>query len=142
MVELVDQLRTGNVLHAPSWSWASRPDFFRFILSTVDNPRCRIRTHLRPEFSLLGSKLVTDGINPFGRLKEASNSLLLSARLISFPDVSTPGWRLTENAEWHCSNVDKGYLILVSYDWEPDRKVYQDGNSYDSPRGTTKQQLS
>ncbi|KAK3390823.1 heterokaryon incompatibility protein-domain-containing protein [Podospora didyma] len=147
--ELTADIGKGNALHAPSWSWASRPDFFRFVLSTLDNRRCRVRTHLRQEFSLLSSNLVVDGVNPFGRLKNgASNSLSVSGRTIKFPDIFAPEWRLDEQAEWNCQNRDKGYLILVSHDWTPDKRKgyafwdHDSGRRPPPPRGTTEDQLS
>ncbi|KAK4174614.1 heterokaryon incompatibility protein-domain-containing protein [Triangularia setosa] len=140
---VLERLREGNDLHGPSWSWPGREDFFRFVHSTLDGRKSRVRTHLRPEFALLKSNVVVDGVNPFGRLREGANSLVISGRTINvsdvFPNNSTTGWTFTESADWECSNLAKGYLIMVSHDWDGGPRSY-DGKG--PPRGTTGGELS
>ncbi|KAK3353847.1 heterokaryon incompatibility protein-domain-containing protein, partial [Lasiosphaeria hispida] len=139
--ELLGDVQSGNALHAPSWSWASRPEFFRFVLSILDQRRCRVRTHLRREFELLGSSVEVDGINPLGRLQDAPNSLRLSGKVIGLADITArPGWRLRENAEWECANIERGYLVLVSCDWEAQRKGYGSGTEW-PPQGVTEEDM-
>ncbi|KAK4164610.1 heterokaryon incompatibility protein-domain-containing protein [Cladorrhinum sp. PSN259] len=129
--ELVHGLRGGNIVNGPSWSWASTPRFHRFLISALDGHMCRVRTHLRQEFSMLQSNVAVDGVNPYGALKATPNSLLVSGRLIDFSGIlKSPEWSVVENSEWDCWNAAKGYLLQVSHDWEPDRNRTGWGNRW------------
>ncbi|KAK4656381.1 hypothetical protein QC762_311340 [Podospora pseudocomata] len=139
---LLQSLQKGNPLHCPSWSWPGRrDDIFRFVHSLPDGRKCRVRTHLRPEFSLVKSNVQAEGVvNPFGRLSPEVNSLVVSGKVIPMSDFlppDKPKWEFTtESAEWRCANAEKGYLIMVSHDWDDDAA----GGS--NPAVTTEEELS
>lgn len=100
---------------APSWSWAGRENFQQFLCSDRLNTRCRVRTHLRPEYQLLESKIQIDGVNPLGRLRNAS--ILLSGRVSSLPVGSMPGADVLGKQDWKCK-VGRG-LVDIMPDWAP-----------------------
>ena len=140
LAELLVRLQEGNASHAPSWSWASRPDFFRFVVSSLDQRRCRVRTHLRPEMEVVRSNIRIDGTNDLGRL-QIGNSLGVAGKMIGLAEVTArPDWKLTENAEWECANVGRGYLVLISRDWEAKRKGYGTGTEW-PPQGVTEEEM-
>ncbi|KAK0667658.1 heterokaryon incompatibility protein-domain-containing protein [Cercophora samala] len=149
---LLQTLRKGNTLHAPTWSWAGRKavDFFRFVHSTPDLRKCRVRSHLRPEFTLVRSNVRVEGANPFGRLTPTTptpNSLTLSGRAIPLSSIlppENPSWKFyTEGADWECANPLKGYLLLVSHDWDAGPGRNHNLNDEGAPpAGSTEDQLS
>lgn len=99
---------------APSWSWAGRDNFEQFLCSDRLNTRCRVRTHLRPEYRLIESRIQVDGANPLGRLRNAS--LLLSGRVLSLPEGSVPGADVLGKQDWKCEVAGKG-LVDILPDW-------------------------
>lgn len=140
LVEVLVRLRKGNASNAPSWSWASRPDFFRFVISSLDQKRCRVRTHLRPEMEAVRATIRVDGTNDLGRL-QSGNSLAVVGKMIGLAQVTArPDWQLRENAEWECANIGKGYLISISRDWEAKRKGYGSGTDW-PPQGATDEEM-
>lgn len=140
LAEVLVRLQEGNASNAPSWSWASRPDFFRFVISSLDQKRCRVRTHLRSEMEVVRANIRVDGTNDLGRL-QSGNSLTVMGKMIGLAEVTAkPDWKLTENAEWECLNIDKGYLVRISRDWEAKRKGYGTGTEW-PPQGVTNEEM-
>lgn len=140
LAEVLVRLERGNASNAPSWSWASRPDFFHFVISSLDQKRCRVRTHLRPEMEVVRATIQVDGSNDLGRL-QSGNSLTVMGKMIGLAEVTAkPDWKLTENAEWECLNIGKGYLVRISRDWEAKRKGYGTGTEW-PPQGVTNEEM-
>ena len=112
--ELLEILNSDGLQIGPSWSWASRPDFFEFDISPRINTLCRVRTHLRPEFDLLNSSISVDGVNPLGRVQKASLKIrgrMVRLRARCFPN--TVGWVVN----W-MYNTSEGYSLSIRPDWE------------------------
>lgn len=105
----------GDGLHiGPSWSWASRSDFFQFDISPRDNRRCSVRSHLRPEFSLVSAAVTLDGINPLGRVQKSSlkvHSFVIPLRAGCMPVTGV--WC----QEWYYKTV-KGHILSIDLDWD------------------------
>ncbi|GAW15934.1 hypothetical protein ANO14919_053560 [Xylariales sp. No.14919] len=79
--ELLAKLENTPTQVAPSWSWAGRcPGRCAFEISPRINTCCRVRTHLRPEFTCLDPDIQLDGASQLGRLRRAS--LHLSGRVL------------------------------------------------------------
>lgn len=114
---LLDILQVENMKCAPSWSWAGTAYFSRFATE------CRIRTHLRQEFTLLNSTISIDGANRLGRLKYASLS-------ISGKSITCPIDYLPERTEWLCKTQD-GHILYVQPDWRA-----PEGNSFNEKEAT------
>lgn len=66
--------KTNNLI-APSWSWASTRLPVEFMITNQINITCRVRRHLRAEFVIQKSCVSIDGVNPYGRINNASISL-------------------------------------------------------------------
>lgn len=101
---------------APSWSWASRSRS-RFLITADINLTCRVRLHLRSEFKVLESRVLVDGVNPFGRISSASISLFGSTIRLSAGSVAS--MRVVDNeAELMCEPCP-GLYVFVRTDWWP-----------------------
>ena len=86
------------------------------------------------------SNIRIDGTNDLGRL-QIGNSLGVAGKMIGLAEVTArPDWKLTENAEWECANVGRGYLVLISRDWEAKRKGYGTGTEW-PPQGVTEEEM-
>jgi hypothetical protein len=111
--QLLAALNGDGLQIGPSWSWASRPDFFRFVISPRINRLCRVRSHLRPEFTLMSSIVSVDGVNPLGRLRKAS--LKLSGFMIRLRAGCLPISR-NPDREWQYK-TSKGHTLSIDPDW-------------------------
>lgn len=123
--ELLGILNSDGLQVGPSWSWASRPDFYQFDISPRVNTRCRVRTHLRPEFNLLNSNISTDGVNPRGRVKRASlkvSGLMIRLRARCFPNTKR------RVIDWKYK-TSEGYRLSIMPDWDFWR--YEENNEED-----------
>ncbi|KAF2730208.1 HET-domain-containing protein [Polyplosphaeria fusca] len=107
-----DELQIG-----PSWSWVSRPDFMEFDISTRVNRTCRVRSHLRPEFTLLSSTISVDGVNPLGRVQKAS--LKICGFLVRLRAGCSP-ISVDRASKWMCK-TSKGHTLFIDPDWRPRR---------------------
>lgn len=106
---LLDELKSERSQVGPSWSWAGdRSGRLEFLMSTRTNFRCRIRSHLRPEFTVLESNSQVNGANPFGKLQTAS--LRLSGRVV-VPKIEKVGRR------YLISRKEDGLLAVLQLDW-------------------------
>ncbi|KAI9154898.1 putative protein of unknown function with het domain [Paramyrothecium foliicola] len=119
--QLVEYLAVPNIQNTPSWSWASRPVFGRFTISMSTNTRCRIRTHLRPEFRILRASASIEGVNDFGRINGAT--LSVSGRMVQLPRKLLSEWEPESSVNKWYSTLNEGYRIFVSQDWQPEWDV-------------------
>jgi hypothetical protein len=112
--KLIVMLNGNGLQIGPSWSWASRPDCFQFIISPRINTRCRVRSHLRPEFTLLSSTISVDGVNPLGRVQKAT--LKISGLVVRLRAGCLP------NTEYRATHVNyttaKGHNLFINPDWQ------------------------
>jgi hypothetical protein len=122
--ELLDGLRGVSSELAPSWSWAGRqPGRCTFAISTRQNLRCRVRTHLRREFDLLESRVeLKSPLSPLGRLRYAS--LHLSGRTI-VPRIMIPSAR-SHGENYLVSLGQDGMLATLFLDWGKRNKLPKD----------------
>jgi hypothetical protein len=156
--ELVAFLEEEGLQIAPSWSWASRPNYVLFRISPRINSLCFARSHLRREFTLLDLSIAIDGVNPLGRIKKASLKISgFAVRLntghmpLTYENVSTweyttsGGHTLTMNTDWldweneeidaesvRMANFGKLQLLIVSSccsDWSGTSSRYAAPNS-------------
>lgn len=104
-------IRKSATLIGPSWSWASRRSRSEFMITNKTNRTCRIRRHLRAEFDLLESHVLADGVNPYGRINEASITLLGSTINLSQDSVAAMRLKLCE--------VFPSLFVFVQPDWDP-----------------------
>ncbi|KAI5922263.1 hypothetical protein F4810DRAFT_721356 [Camillea tinctor] len=72
-LEFMNSLKENGSQLGPSWSWARpRSSGINSIVPPLHRLGARIRTHLRPEFSILEACVRTDSANPFGKIRAAS----------------------------------------------------------------------
>jgi len=118
--ELLVQIRAGNHADAPSWSWASRPNFedFMFRICKYSPGVCRYRSHLRLELSVLASRILVEGVNPFGRLQGPESSLVLLGRVINWP-ASNKLFLGGYYDEWFYFPAESEQTICMQLDWQP-----------------------
>ncbi|KAI9641302.1 hypothetical protein NHQ30_010104 [Ciborinia camelliae] len=109
--DLLHFLSDGTRKIGPSWSWASRPEFYRFVMSLSSNLRCRVRSHLRAEFQLLHIQNNVDGTNPLGRIHSAS--LTLSGVVLGVSEV----WRPRDNGRGYIYTFSPGHEAYLGPDW-------------------------
>ena len=111
--DVLERLSRGNVQSAPSWSWASQLEHHECAMTVINNMRCRIRSHVRQEFEVLEARLLLDGSNPFGTIKQAS--LRLSGKVIPFPETSDLARTQFIQTEWY--KTDQDQWIYIEPDW-------------------------
>lgn len=96
---------------APSWSWASwrkrGRSTLRFILTNEVDRTSRVRTHLRPSFTIHDVVAEVDGVNPLGRIKSAY--LTMQAKILELPVKPT-------TSSWNCDF--RPSTILIFPDWK------------------------
>lgn len=101
-----------SAIVAPSWSWASRSRYtnstFRFMLTNEVDKTSRIRTHLKPKFTIHNVAVEVDGLNPLGRIKRAH--IVMSAKILKLP--AKPRSR-----DWNCE-FNGPSTILIFPDWK------------------------
>lgn len=73
--QLLQSIKKATNSIAPSWSWASRRSCLKFLATNRTNTTCRVRRHLRAESKILQSRVLVDGVSPYGRIRSASISL-------------------------------------------------------------------
>lgn len=113
--QLLQILKKSTSLIAPSWSWASRRSILCFIITNKTNTTCRVRRHLRPEFTILQSRVLVNGVNPYGRIESASISLLASTTSITlYSPVLVEGMGHKEVLE-----LFPNLFVFLRPDWEP-----------------------
>lgn len=113
--QLLRILKKSASLTAPSWSWASRRSILSFIITNKRNMTCRVRRHLRPEFTILQSHVLVNGVNPYGRIEGASISLLASTTSIAlYSPVLVEGIGHKEVFE-----LFPNLFVILRPDWEP-----------------------
>lgn len=100
---------------APSWSWASRRSHLEFRITNQNGLTCRVRRHLRPDFKILQSRVLVDGVNMYGRIKRASISLFGST-IGLLPGSLASTKRKAGILEWE---ILPGFWALVRTDWFP-----------------------
>ncbi|KAF2973272.1 hypothetical protein GQX73_g425 [Xylaria multiplex] len=112
LLELLSKLENTPTQVAPSWSWAGRcPGRCAFMISPRLNTCCRVRAHLRSEYTQLDFDIQLEGVNPFGRLRRAS--LYLSGRILGCKTE----W--VGKGERYCISKGPGdALTVVTTDWE------------------------
>jgi hypothetical protein len=111
--ELVAFLEGYGLKIAPSWSWASRPNYVLFKISPRQNSVCFARSHLRREFTLLKSLIYIDGINPLGRIQKAF--LRISGFLVRLNAENLPSTR-DWGSTWEYT-TSGGHTLTIDTDW-------------------------
>lgn len=102
---------------APSWSWASRRSSLIFLITDQFNTTCRVRRHLRAEFTILESRVIVNGINPYGRIDNASISLFGSTLRLSPDSLSPIVQRM--NPRLQLCELFPNLCVFVRPDWAP-----------------------
>lgn len=119
--QLLRTIRKSTNSIAPSWSWASRRAGFEFLVTDrTHQTTCRVRQHLRAEFHDMQSRVLIDGVNPYGRIGSAQISL--SASIITLKPSSLASMHRDYNDGLLCEPFP-GLFALIQTDWEP---IYPD----------------
>lgn len=100
---------------APSWSWGRSRS--RFLITADINTTCRVRLHLRAEFKVLESRVLVDGVNPFGRISSASISLLGATIRLSAGSVAS--MRAVDDRSELLCEPSPGIYVFIRTDWWP-----------------------
>ncbi|KAK6851864.1 HET-domain-containing protein [Apiospora arundinis] len=104
---------------APSWSWMRRKDLISF---GYDKFNMDDYVDYRPECNYTKSSITPDGLDPTGRLRDAS--LLICSRFMPMP-YSTMTDR--KSTRWQFMDDDMGYVADCELDWvEEERREETD----------------
>lgn len=101
---------------APSWSWASRRSFLEFRIANQSLMTCRVRRHLRADTRILQSRVLVDGVNPYGRIRSASISLF-GATMGLYQNSLKLAFTRTMIDNLHCE-ILPGFWAFVTTDWK------------------------
>jgi hypothetical protein len=80
------------------------------------NTTCRIRLHLRAEFKILESRVLVDGVNPYGRIGGASISLFGLMIKLSLGSLASMRW---VGYRYQLCELFPGLFALIQPDWKP-----------------------
>lgn len=119
--QLLQAIRESTKSFAPSWSWASRRTGLKFLVTEQAVTACRVRRHLQGEFQILQSRVLIDGVNPYGRVGSAWISL--SGSTINLNASSLASMRKDHRHQSSLCEPFPGLFALVQTDWE---SIYRD----------------
>ncbi|KAH8756312.1 heterokaryon incompatibility protein-domain-containing protein, partial [Diaporthe sp. PMI_573] len=114
--QVLQTIEKSATLIGPSWSWASRRARSEFMITNKTNATSRIRLHLRAEFKTLESRVLIDGVNPYGRINGASITLLGSMIRLS-PGSLASMQRVS--CRYQLCELFPGLFALIQPDWDP-----------------------
>lgn len=114
--QLLQTIRKSTNSIAPSWSWASRRAGLGFLVTDYAVTACRVRRHLRAEFQIMQSRVLIDGVNPYGRIGSAWISL--SGSVINL-NTSSLAYMFEDYHQSSLCEPFPGLFALVQTDWKP-----------------------